>query len=82
MDTAPLASEPSDAPKPRYLRRPAAETYCALPPGTLAKLASFGTGPRMVKLGRRALYDVSDLDAWMAANKVASTAEAGARKAQ
>lgn len=82
MTAAPLASETIDAAKPRYLRRPAAEAYCALPPGTLAKLASFGTGPRMAKLGRRAIYDVADLDAWVAANKVASTAEAGARKAR
>lgn len=71
MDTAPLASEPPDAPKPRYLRRPAAEAYCALPAGTLAKLASFGTGPRLVKLGRLVRYDVADLDRWMAAQKIA-----------
>lgn len=70
MTAQPLASESPDARQPRYLRRPAAETYLALPPGTLAKLAAFGTGPCMVRLGRRVRYDVMDLDCWMERNKV------------
>ena len=67
---------------PPYLRRSAAENYLALPPGSLAKLACFGTGPRMRNLGRRVLYDVGDLDAWVAAHKVASAAEARTRAAR
>jgi hypothetical protein len=34
-------------------------------PGTLAKLAVIGGGPKFRKIGtRQVLYDVADLDAW------------------
>lgn len=34
-------------------------------PGTLAKWATVGGGPRFRKFGRDVVYDVADLDAWI-----------------
>lgn len=41
---------------------------------TLAKWRCQGKGPRYVKIGRRALYDEADLDAFIAGRKYQSTA--------
>jgi predicted DNA-binding transcriptional regulator AlpA len=54
-----------------------AGVYTGLSPKTLEGFRSSGNGPRFVRYGRRAVrYLVSDLDAWMAGLKVASTSEA------
>lgn len=44
---------------------------------TLNKLRVYGGGPRYIKIGRRVLYDIADLDAWMEQNKRSSTSDAG-----
>jgi hypothetical protein len=48
-------------------------------PGTLAKLAVTGGGPKFRKIGvRHVLYDIADLDAWAVSalsDPVASTSE-------
>ena len=36
-----------------------------LNPGTLANLRNLRKGPRFYKCGRRILYDVEDLEAWL-----------------
>jgi hypothetical protein len=41
----------------------------------LNKLRLSGSGPRYVKMGARVLYDVSDLAAWLDAQKRSSTSE-------
>jgi predicted DNA-binding transcriptional regulator AlpA len=42
---------------------------------TLAKMRLSGVGPVFSKLGRRVVYRVSDLDAWVNGNKFRSTSE-------
>ncbi|MCW0206021.1 MAG: helix-turn-helix domain-containing protein [Achromobacter sp.] len=43
---------------------------------TLEKLRVYGGGPRYAKLGRAVVYDVADLDAWVAQNSRISTSDA------
>jgi excisionase family DNA binding protein len=54
-----------------------AATHCGLSPKTLEKLRITGGGPSFVKLGRSVRYDLSDLDAWIASNRRASTSDTG-----
>jgi predicted DNA-binding transcriptional regulator AlpA len=42
---------------------------------TLNKMRLNGTGPRYAKLGRRVLYDIRDLEAWVAERKRNHTSE-------
>ncbi len=42
---------------------------------TLAKMRLYGTGPTYCKLGRRVVYRLEDLEAWIAANRFQSTSE-------
>ena len=51
-----------------------AALYCGLTPKTLAIKRSNGTGPKYVKVGR-VFYFLSDLDAWLAENRIGSTAQ-------
>jgi len=55
-----------------------AAKYCGLAAKTMAIKRSNGTGPRYVKVGR-VFYYLSDLDAWLAENRVASTAQRQAK---
>jgi hypothetical protein len=54
-----------------YLRRPQASAYLlnehglSYKPGTLAKMASLGQGPKRHYDGRFPLYALTDLDAWV-----------------
>jgi predicted DNA-binding transcriptional regulator AlpA len=43
---------------------------------TLERLRAKGAGPKFVKVNRSVRYRVSDLESWVAAQTVASTAEA------
>lgn len=42
---------------------------------TLAKMRLYGTGPAFSKLGRRVVYRLVDLEAWIATNRFRSTSE-------
>ncbi len=42
---------------------------------TLAKMRLYGSGPVYSKLGRRVVYRLADLEAWIAANRFHSTSE-------
>ena len=42
---------------------------------TLAKMRLYGTGPAYSKLGRRVVYRLEDLEAWITANRFQSTSE-------
>lgn len=44
-------------------------------PATLAKYATLGCGPAYCTFGRITLYEVSDLDAWVAARTRKNSAE-------
>src|SRR5215218_3432495 len=88
-ETGPLAlaraNETEREPPPQPLkRRAAASAYLRerwgveRAPGTLAKLAVVGGGPRFRKAGRVPLYAPADLDAWaseLLGTAVASTSE-------
>lgn len=58
---------------PRYLDADAAAKYLGVSQGYLNKLRITGGGPVFSKLGRRCVYDVVDLDQWIADRKRAST---------
>jgi len=60
---------------PRYLSVAAAVIYLGIPKSTLAKSRLSGDGPRYSKRGRHVLYDIRDLDAWIAAGMRQSTSE-------
>ena len=54
----------------KYLSREQAAEYCGLGLSTLNNLACAGEGPHYIKAFGRVLYDVTDLDAWLASMKV------------
>lgn len=54
-----------------------AADYCGSSASTFEKLRLTGGGPVYTKLGRRVVYRVEDLDAWLAANRRRSTSDPG-----
>ena len=50
-----------------------------LAPSTLAKLRLSGNGPIYCKLGRRIVYRLADLEAWLEARVACNTSDADAR---
>jgi hypothetical protein len=61
----------------RKLRPSEAAAYTGLSSSTLAKYRVFGGGPPFYKLGRRVVYDVRDLDSWVAERRRVSTSDLG-----
>lgn len=57
------------------MHTPEAAAYLGISASTLSKRRVFGDGPSYHKLGKRVVYQRSDLDAWLAKNKYASTSE-------
>ena len=53
----------------KMLNTSEAAAYCGSSASTLAKLRLYGGGPRFLRLGRRVVYDVADLDTWLAAHR-------------
>lgn len=51
-----------------------AARYVGVSESWLNKLRVVGGGPEYVKLGRRVIYPIVDLDRWMTSNKTRSTA--------
>jgi hypothetical protein len=81
---APVGGADPEPPLQPLKRRAAASAYLRekwgveRAPGTLAKLAVLGGGPRFRKAGRVPLYAPADLDAWaseLLGEAVASTSE-------
>ncbi len=54
-----------------------AADYIPCAKSTLDKLRVKGGGPRFIKLGKKVLYDVADLDAWLEEQKRGSTSDQG-----
>jgi len=52
------------APLRKYLRRKEAAGYIGVAEQTLACWASRGRGPRVTRIGRMCVYDISELDAF------------------
>jgi predicted DNA-binding transcriptional regulator AlpA len=61
----------------RRLRTTEAAAHCGLSRRTLEKLRVLGGGPVYMKIGRAVVYDVDDLEAWLAAHRRRSTSDAG-----
>ncbi len=60
------------------LRPPAAAEYLGLSASTLAKMRLRGDGPIYAKAGPRVVvYDLADLESWLAARKHTSTSDTG-----
>jgi predicted DNA-binding transcriptional regulator AlpA len=55
----------------------AAADYCGSSASTFEKLRLYGGGPIYSKIGRRVVYRIDDLDAWLAANRRRSTSDLG-----
>lgn len=58
------------------LRTDGAAKYLGVSSSTLEKLRLTGGGPTYVKLGRTVVYDQSNLDEWVDANRRRSTSVA------
>ena len=59
----------------RYKDVNEAADYLRSSKSTLDKLRGTGNGPRFSKIGKRVIYDITDLDAYAERNKRASTSE-------
>ena len=60
---------------PLVLDAAQAASRLGLSVSTLAKLRLSGAGPAYSKLGRRVVYRLADLDAWVTENRYRSTSE-------
>ena len=60
---------------PRYLDTGQAGEYLGISPSTLNRMRVTGEGPRYSKAGRRVIYDIEDLDAWVEKRKRHFTGE-------
>lgn len=63
---------PSKSSEGRLRTEPAAD-YCGSTKSTFEKLRGKGGGPVFIKIGRRVVYDVRDLDDWLESNRRRST---------
>lgn len=64
------------------MRPPGAAFYLKLSTSTLAKMRLRGDGPAYSKAGPRAvIYDLSDLEAWLASRRRSSTSDPGGNAA-
>ncbi|WEK50983.1 MAG: helix-turn-helix domain-containing protein [Candidatus Kaistia colombiensis] len=55
-----------------------AATYAGLGKSTLDKFRLTGGGPTYIKVGKRVVYDLSDLDIWLASRRRQSTSQVAA----
>lgn len=61
----------------RYVRTKEAAHIVGLCARTMEKHRTYGTGPRYCKIGGRVLYDIEDLQAWIALGSRSSTSDTG-----
>ena len=61
----------------RRLRTKEAAAYCGSTKSSFEKYRLTGEGPAYLKLGRAVVYDVKDLDEWLASKRRFSTSEKG-----
>jgi predicted DNA-binding transcriptional regulator AlpA len=55
-----------------------AATYAGLGKSTLDKFRLTGGGPTYIKVGKRVVYDISDLNDWLASRRRQSTSQVAA----
>ena len=63
--------------KTRCMDTTTAAAYCGSTKSTFEKYRVKGNGPAFIKIGSRVVYDVTDLDAWLAARRRLSTSDRG-----
>ena len=73
-NTAQHESSAANPPSP-MLNVKATSRWSGLSVSTLNKLRLSGDGPRYIKAGRRVLYDMRDVEAWLAKRKRNHTSE-------
>lgn len=54
----------------RFLNTQAASNMLGLHHNALSKMRCEGKGPRYLKLGRRVVYELKDIEAWLEKQKV------------
>jgi len=59
----------------RRLSPKEAAAYLGISKSKCDKLRTYGGGPRYFKLDHRVVYDIADLDAWVAARARANTSQ-------
>jgi|TARA_B100000315_G_scaffold31795_1_gene26823 predicted DNA-binding transcriptional regulator AlpA len=59
----------------RKFRTTDAAGYCGMAKSTLEKLRVTGGGPPYLKIGRTVVYNVADLDEWLATKRRSSTSD-------
>ncbi|AMN45047.1 helix-turn-helix transcriptional regulator [Rhodoplanes sp. Z2-YC6860] len=64
---------------PKVVSAKAAASFVGLSESTLAKLRLNGNGPVYCKLGRRVVYRLVDLDAWLASRTTRDTSDANSK---
>lgn len=64
-------------PPVKYLSAEETAEHIRMSPSWLAKSRLTGEGPPFIKAGRAVLYDVEDVDLWMAKRKRRSTSDLG-----
>jgi hypothetical protein len=78
-----VSAAPAEQPiVPRYLSPKNASRYTGIAVKTLESLRRSGFGPSFSVAGRSILYDRLDLDSYLAARRVANTAQAIALQAK
>jgi predicted DNA-binding transcriptional regulator AlpA len=61
----------------QLLNVPEAAEYLRMKPQSLAKMRWEGTSPPFIKLGRRVLYDLAEIDRWLDQRRRRSTSDPG-----
>jgi predicted DNA-binding transcriptional regulator AlpA len=61
----------------KTLKTRATAAYCGSSASTFEKLRLTGGGPVYSKIGRRVVYRIEDLEAWLAENRRRSTSDQG-----
>lgn len=61
----------------KKIKTPAASEYTGIAASTLEKLRVYGGGPDFFKLGRSVVYDIAELDKWLASHQRHSTSDNG-----
>jgi len=59
----------------KYITQDQLADLLGLSPRSLERWRVSGTGPAFVKAGRKPLYDIVDVDAWLSASRRKSTSE-------
>lgn len=67
-----MNSTPAQVPTPTRLSTTEASNYTGIPASTLRYWRHNHTGPASYSIGARVVYDLADLDAWIAEQKAAT----------